>query len=218
MIFTVSSFCLAIHKARDKKSPALLLKSGALLITQSDGPLVVRRSGAGLLLRLVSGRVVGPVERRDYRSHDHHAHHRQSGGLESLDVKTLGLAGHHERDARRQHHGHDDGRDGGAGGVAQVTGGFQHARCKPPVLRGQSAHHSCVVHRVEDIGAERDGQQQQRQQPEIDPGQTFHYTSGTIIETEFGTMLGGYEMQTSAGEKFIAKIPPFLLSLPHKVH
>ena len=56
------------------------------------------------------------------------------------------------------------------------------------------------------------------QQPEIDPGQTFHYTSGAIIETEFGTMLGGYEMQTSAGEKFIAKIPPFLLSLPHKVH
>ena len=56
------------------------------------------------------------------------------------------------------------------------------------------------------------------QQPEIAPGQSFNYTSGAVIETEFGTMHGSYEMQTSAGEKFKAPIPTFLLSLPRTVH
>ncbi|MCH7815379.1 MAG: Co2+/Mg2+ efflux protein ApaG [Proteobacteria bacterium] len=56
------------------------------------------------------------------------------------------------------------------------------------------------------------------QQPVIHPGQTFHYTSGAIIETEFGTMQGSYEMLASNGETFEATIPPFLLSLPDTVH
>lgn len=56
------------------------------------------------------------------------------------------------------------------------------------------------------------------QQPEIEPGKSFNYTSGAVIETEFGTMHGSYEMQTRTGEKFQAPIPAFLLSLPHTVH
>ncbi len=56
------------------------------------------------------------------------------------------------------------------------------------------------------------------QQPEIAPGKSFNYTSGAVIETELGTMHGSYEMQTSAGEKFKAPIPTFLLSLPRTVH
>ena len=56
------------------------------------------------------------------------------------------------------------------------------------------------------------------QQPEIAPGKSFNYTSGAVIETELGTMHGSYEMQTSAGEKFQAPIPAFLLSLPRTVH
>ena len=56
------------------------------------------------------------------------------------------------------------------------------------------------------------------QQPEIAPGKSFNYTSGAVIETELGTMQGSYEMQTSAGEKFKAPIPTFLLSLPRIVH
>ncbi|NKB33504.1 MAG: Co2+/Mg2+ efflux protein ApaG [Pseudomonadales bacterium] len=56
------------------------------------------------------------------------------------------------------------------------------------------------------------------QQPEIAPGKSFNYTSGAVIETEFGTMHGSYEMQTAAGDKFQAPIPAFLLSLPHTVH
>ncbi len=56
------------------------------------------------------------------------------------------------------------------------------------------------------------------QQPEILPGQSFHYTSGAIIETQFGSMQGDYEMQSASGEKFKAQIPPFLLAPPLAVH
>jgi len=56
------------------------------------------------------------------------------------------------------------------------------------------------------------------QQPEILPGQSFHYTSGAIIKTQFGSMQGDYEMQSARGEKFKAQIPPFLLAPPLAVH
>ena len=56
------------------------------------------------------------------------------------------------------------------------------------------------------------------QQPEIPPGQSFHYTSGAIINTEIGTMQGSYEMLAANGEKFNAPIPAFLLAPPHAVH
>jgi len=56
------------------------------------------------------------------------------------------------------------------------------------------------------------------QQPEIEPGQSFHYTSGAVIETQFGSMYGDYEMQRASGEKFTAPIPPFLLAPPLAVH
>ena len=56
------------------------------------------------------------------------------------------------------------------------------------------------------------------QKPHIAPGQSFHYTSGAILQTPFGTMRGDYEMITQSGERFLADIPPFLLNLPDSVH
>jgi ApaG protein len=56
------------------------------------------------------------------------------------------------------------------------------------------------------------------QKPHIAPGQSFHYTSGAMLQTPFGTMRGDYEMITQSGEHFLADIPPFLLSLPDSVH
>lgn len=56
------------------------------------------------------------------------------------------------------------------------------------------------------------------QQPEILPGQSFHYTSGAVIGTQFGSMRGDYEMLSASGEKFKAQIPPFLLAPPLAVH
>jgi len=56
------------------------------------------------------------------------------------------------------------------------------------------------------------------QQPLIGPGQIFHYTSGAVLTTGFGTMQGSYEMLSEDGEKFAALIPAFLLSRPLSVH
>tara|TARA_B100001250_G_scaffold158483_1_gene136095 strand:+ start:622 stop:1002 length:381 start_codon:yes stop_codon:yes gene_type:complete len=56
------------------------------------------------------------------------------------------------------------------------------------------------------------------QKPEIPPDSSFNYTSGAIIETEFGKMHGSYEMQLPSGEKFKVRIPLFFLSIPRTIH
>lgn len=52
------------------------------------------------------------------------------------------------------------------------------------------------------------------QQPVLQPGETYKYTSGTIIKTEVGCMHGSYEMLSESGEHFLANIPPFTLATP----
>ncbi|PRQ06774.1 Co2+/Mg2+ efflux protein ApaG [Enhygromyxa salina] len=56
------------------------------------------------------------------------------------------------------------------------------------------------------------------EQPVLAPGDKFHYTSACPLPTSFGTMHGSYQMVTSEGDRFDAKIAPFSLSLPHAVH
>ena len=53
------------------------------------------------------------------------------------------------------------------------------------------------------------------EQPTLDPGESFEYTSGCPLSTPSGIMVGSYEMQTPAGEKFDVQIPPFSLDSPH---
>ena len=55
-------------------------------------------------------------------------------------------------------------------------------------------------------------------QPTLGPGESFEYTSGTPLATPFGVMEGTYQMITSLGERFDAKIAPFTLSAPYTVH
>jgi len=53
------------------------------------------------------------------------------------------------------------------------------------------------------------------QQPELEPGAEFHYTSGCPLDTPVGTMHGEYEMEVMAtGERFDARIAPFRLAVP----
>lgn len=56
------------------------------------------------------------------------------------------------------------------------------------------------------------------EQPNIDPGEEYSYTSGCILETEVGTMEGHYEFQCLNGEKVIQPIDVFRLSVPNIVH
>lgn len=56
------------------------------------------------------------------------------------------------------------------------------------------------------------------EQPLLAPGGSFQYTSGTVIETPVGTMVGSYQMIAEDGSKFDAKIPMFTLSMPRTLH
>lgn len=56
------------------------------------------------------------------------------------------------------------------------------------------------------------------QQPVLEPGQSFEYSSGCPLGTSFGTMHGTYQMVTLNGEPFDVEIAPFALSLPYAIN
>ncbi len=56
------------------------------------------------------------------------------------------------------------------------------------------------------------------EQPLLDPGQSFEYTSFCPLRTTMGTMHGHYTMVTRDGEEFPAVIDPFTLATPHALN
>lgn len=56
------------------------------------------------------------------------------------------------------------------------------------------------------------------EQPVLDPGDTFEYSSFCPLRTTVGTMHGSYQMVTAAGEQFDALIAPFTLATPYALH
>jgi len=56
------------------------------------------------------------------------------------------------------------------------------------------------------------------QQPLLQPGESFEYTSGASIPTNVGTMHGTYQMLAADGKAFDAPIPLFTLSVPRTLH
>ena len=56
------------------------------------------------------------------------------------------------------------------------------------------------------------------EQPLLQPGESFEYTSGTAMATPVGTMHGTYQMVAEDGIKFDAEIPLFTLSMPRVLH
>lgn len=56
------------------------------------------------------------------------------------------------------------------------------------------------------------------EQPLIDPGKSYQYTSGIVLDTPIGTMQGHYTMPDQQGESFDVPIDPFLLSTPNTVN
>jgi ApaG protein len=56
------------------------------------------------------------------------------------------------------------------------------------------------------------------EKPYLRPGETFEYSSGTVLETPVGSMQGSYQMVTDDGLAFDADIPAFTLALPHTLH
>jgi ApaG protein len=56
------------------------------------------------------------------------------------------------------------------------------------------------------------------EQPVIQPGDSFTYTSGAVLETEIGTMEGRYFLRDETGDEFSVVIPRFVLSVPRTLH
>ena len=56
------------------------------------------------------------------------------------------------------------------------------------------------------------------EQPVLEPGDSFEYTSGCPLDTPFGSMEGTYQMVTAEGDEFDAEIAPFELREPGAIH
>jgi len=56
------------------------------------------------------------------------------------------------------------------------------------------------------------------QQPLLNPGETFEYTSGCQLDTPVGTMRGTFQMTAEDGTQFDAIIAEFTLSIPRVLH
>lgn len=54
--------------------------------------------------------------------------------------------------------------------------------------------------------------------PHLQPGESYSYTSGAIIQTPVGSMQGTYHMQADDGTRFESVIPPFRLAIHELVH
>jgi ApaG protein len=52
------------------------------------------------------------------------------------------------------------------------------------------------------------------EQPRLEPGESFEYTSGCPLPTPRGSMRGTYEMWRDDGRRFLAEIAPFALEMP----
>ena len=56
------------------------------------------------------------------------------------------------------------------------------------------------------------------EQPHLNPGESFRYSSGAVLETPVGAMQGSYRMEADNGTNFEAPIPPFTLAVPGVLH
>ena len=56
------------------------------------------------------------------------------------------------------------------------------------------------------------------EQPMLQPGDSFEYTSGASLATSVGTMRGSYQMVAADGHTFDADIAPFTLAVPRVLH
>ena len=56
------------------------------------------------------------------------------------------------------------------------------------------------------------------EQPLLNPGEEFRYSSGAVLETPVGAMQGLYRMEADGGVGFDALIAPFTLAVPGLLH
>ncbi len=75
-----------------------------------------------------------------------------------------------------------------------------------------------IITDANDVVQEVQGEGVIGEQPRIEPGAEFTYSSGVVLETGAGTMEGSYQMRNDDGELFDAPIPTFALTRPASLH
>jgi len=56
------------------------------------------------------------------------------------------------------------------------------------------------------------------EQPVLEPGEAFEYSSGCPLTTPSGEMCGTYQMVTGEGDSFDVEIARFQLEAPYTIH
>lgn len=56
------------------------------------------------------------------------------------------------------------------------------------------------------------------EQPRLEPGESFQYTSACPLPTPLGSMRGSYQMVRDDGRAFDAEIEVFTLEMPHSLN
>jgi ApaG protein len=56
------------------------------------------------------------------------------------------------------------------------------------------------------------------EQPVLEPGESFEYTSFCPLRTPIGSMHGSYQMVAAGGSRFDAEIAPFSLAVPNALN
>ena len=88
------------------------------------------------------------------------------------------------------------------------------------VIENHSIHTVKLVHRYWHITDQNglvdevDGLGVVGEQPRLQPGDSYEYSSGCPLDTPSGMMFGYYDMQTEEGEVFKVDIPAFSLDSP----
>ena len=56
------------------------------------------------------------------------------------------------------------------------------------------------------------------EEPRLEVGRGFEYTSGAVLETPRGVMKGSYQLERPDGTKFDVEIAPFALTMPYSLN
>ena len=85
-------------------------------------------------------------------------------------------------------------------------------------LPAQLTHRHWVITDAEGNTEEVHGEGVVGEQPWLQPGEGFEYSSGVVLPTGLGTMHGRYDLRADDGTHFQAEIPAFTLSMPRTLH
>ncbi len=85
-------------------------------------------------------------------------------------------------------------------------------------VAAQLNHRHWIITNSDGVRQEVRGRGVVGEEPHIEPGASFRYTSAAVLETPVGSMQGHYEFEADGGERFLVPIPVFSLSVPNLVH